>query len=172
MTGLLKRLNPARSQVHIDQKTHASTGQTNLAPLSKTRSVCERFPDVLLLEIWKISQQFWHGASRCDRLYDYSNRNTHSSNARFATHDFWINRYSLEFLHFVNHSVPGFIASDPASSREILKKEKLGIRGGLPSTAGKLVFVGDPNSNFVALNAAPEEPSCARQRLALQLREF
>jgi alcohol dehydrogenase (cytochrome c) len=31
--------------------------------------------------------------------------------------------------------------------------ETPGIRGGLLSTAGNLVFAGDPNSNLVALNA-------------------
>jgi alcohol dehydrogenase (cytochrome c) len=35
--------------------------------------------------------------------------------------------------------------------------ETPGIRGGLLSTAGNLVFAGDPNSNLVALNAATGE---------------
>jgi alcohol dehydrogenase (cytochrome c) len=33
-----------------------------------------------------------------------------------------------------------------------------GVRSGLLSTAGNLLFAGDPNSNFVAMNAATGEP--------------
>jgi len=38
------------------------------------------------------------------------------------------------------------------------KWETPGIRGGLLSTAGNLVFAGDPSSNFIALNATNGEP--------------
>src|ERR1051325_571285 len=53
------------------------------------------------------------------------------------------------------------IAADipnPCCRPSTIRPERFGIRSGVLSTAGNLIFAGDPANNFVALNAATGEP--------------
>jgi hypothetical protein len=56
ITGTIKRRNPSRCQIHVDEELHPSTGQMDFAPLGKTRSKRKGFANVLLLKIWKVVQ--------------------------------------------------------------------------------------------------------------------
>lgn len=110
MTSRVKRWNPARRQVHVDQEPHSSARQMNLATLRETCGECESLSDIRLLKVRKVGQQIFDRAARGYRFHDHANGYAHSSNARFATHDFRIDRNAAKLLHVV------MIAHPPAGA--------------------------------------------------------
>ncbi len=99
MTRRRKRRRPAGREVHVDQEPHPSTGETDLASLSKARGEGEGFTDILLFEIGKVSQQVLDAAARGNRLDNHANSHAHPSDAWLAAHDFRINGDAPQFLH-------------------------------------------------------------------------
>ncbi len=107
---------PTRCQVHVDQKTHLSAGQTNIPPLRKAGSESERLSDVLFLDAGKIGQQIGNRAARGDRFYDHSRCNAPSSDARLAAHHFRIDSDAPEFVHTVIVPFPDLSAAADSGS--------------------------------------------------------
>lgn len=70
-------------------------------PLSQTRSERQRFQNIRLFDIWKVSQQLFDSATGRHRSNDHADGHAHAPDAWFAAHDFRVHRDAVELLHVV-----------------------------------------------------------------------